>query len=575
MNFLKKIYYKAAPCWWGEGANGENELIRYRRLWKNSVFLLSTFCLLPLIVMTAVNYSQYRRALRHETIQPLSQQTAIMKRGLEFLLEERRFALNFLVQEKTISELTDPQKLAATLQNLKRSFGGFIDLGVIDSKGRQISYEGPYELLDRNYADQDWFHEVNLRGAYVSDMFTGYRNFPHFVIAVKSEEIQHNFFVLRATIDMEMLNQRIHSLSLKPSSDAFLINQKGFMQTPSVNHGNVMQKCAIPVPPYSDSSEVVEQAGENGHPYFLAYSYIQQSPFIFMVVTDSSELNKSWFALRRELFLFLILSVIVILILIVATATYLVSRVREADQKRAALFHEMEYTNKMASIGRLASGVAHEINNPLAIINEKAGLMKDLLTLSGIFPHKERLEAFAESILHSVERCRTITHRLLGFAKHMDLSLETVNLANLIAEVLGFLEKEASYRNLRISIRELNEIPLIQSDRSQLQQVFLNIVNNAFAAVEEGGRIDIELKKENDSFVSIDIADNGCGIPEEYIQHIFEPFFTTKKSYGTGLGLSITYGIVQKLGGRIGVQSKAGEGTTFTVTLPIDKSISG
>jgi len=157
----------------------------------------------------------------------------------------------------------------------------------------------------------------------------------------------------------------------------------------------------------------------------------------------------------------------------------------------------------------------------------------------------------------------------------MDVSMETVNLANLIAEVLGFLEKEASYRNLRISIRELNDIPLIQSDRSQLQQVFLNIVNNAFAAVEDAGCIDIELKKENKMSVSVKIADNGCGIPEEYIQHIFEPFFTTKKSYGTGLGLSITYGIIQKLGGRIGVQSKEGEGTAFTVTLPIDKTVAG
>jgi two-component system NtrC family sensor kinase len=252
---------------------------------------------------------------------------------------------------------------------------------------------------------------------------------------------------------------------------------------------------------------------------------------------------------------------------------YMVNRVREADLKRDALLHNVEYTNKMASIGRLATGVAHEINNPLAIINEKAGLVKDLALRMEDFPQKEKIIKHVDSLLANVERCSTITHRLLGFAKRMDVSLETINLELLIREVLGFLDKEASYRNISVHFHIPEGFPSIQSDRGQLQQVFLNIINNAFAAMKEGGRIDISMREERDEdAVAVIIKDNGHGISREDLPRIFEPFFTTKKEGGVGLGLSITYGIVEKLGGRIGVESAVGQGTEFTVVLPAKKT---
>ena len=560
------------PCEWRSGSESDERLFRYHALWRTTVLLLAVFCLLPLIVMTVVNYSQYERAMKHEMTQPIYRYTSNVKRVIGFLLEERRFALDFIVREKHLEELSSQDKLARLLMNLKKSFGGFVDIGVIDRDGRQISYAGPYELLGKNYADQDWFHEVNLRGVYVSDMFTGYRKFPHFVIAVKCENDHNSFYALRATIDMEILYQRIRSMPLTPSSDAFLINEEGVLQTPSQFYGEVMEKCPLPVPPRSDSTDVREGTDPQNRNLIVAYSYIEESPFIFMVISDATVMAHSWFELRRDLLVFLIVSSIVILLLIVATSTYMVSRVRDADQKRAQIYHEMEYTNKMASIGRLAAGVAHEINNPLAIINEKAGLLKDLLGFTEDFHHKERIGKFADSITSSVERCRTITHRLLGFAKHMDLQMETLNLTRLIEEVLGFLDKEAEFRELAVSIQAPDDLPPIDSDRGQLQQVFLNIINNAFAAVEDKGTIDIRLSVEENGFILTTISDNGCGIPQESLRHIFEPFFTTKKQFGTGLGLSITYGIVQKLGGRIEVKSEIGKGTDFYVYLPLHKN---
>jgi two-component system NtrC family sensor kinase len=153
----------------------------------------------------------------------------------------------------------------------------------------------------------------------------------------------------------------------------------------------------------------------------------------------------------------------------------------------------------------------------------------------------------------------------------MDVQRETISLDGLLREVLGFLEKEAAYREIQIDFNYPEEPPSIVSDRGQLQQVFLNIMNNAFAAVDDGGHIEVGIQRVEGNAVAVSVADDGVGIPEEQLPHIFDPFFTTKKGTGTGLGLSITYGIVQKLGGQIAVKSRVGEGTCFTVTLPIGR----
>jgi len=175
-----------------------------------------------------------------------------------------------------------------------------------------------------------------------------------------------------------------------------------------------------------------------------------------------------------------------------------------------------------------------------------------------------------DSILRSVNRCREITHRLLGFAKRMDVKVETIHLNELLQEVLGFLEKEAFHRNITVNFKLASNLAPIAHDRGQLQQVFLNIINNAFEAVEDGGNITIATRKnetEPDS-VEVAISDDGRGIHPDDQKHIFDPFYSRGKEQGTGLGLSISYGIVAKCGGDIRVESKAGKGSTFTVVLP-------
>jgi signal transduction histidine kinase len=187
--------------------------------------------------------------------------------------------------------------------------------------------------------------------------------------------------------------------------------------------------------------------------------------------------------------------------------------------------------------------------------------------------NQDKLIRIADSILNSVKRCSTITYRLLGFARRIDVQTESIDLRSLMEEVLSFLGKEAEFRNIQVTLKAEEELPPIQSDRGQLQQVFINILNNALAAVSDGGCVEVTITRAGPDTVSLVVEDNGVGIPKKDLSRIFDPFFTTKGSKGTGLGLSITYGIVQKLRGKIEVRSEVGKGTTFTVTLPLERGM--
>jgi two-component system NtrC family sensor kinase len=223
----------------------------------------------------------------------------------------------------------------------------------------------------------------------------------------------------------------------------------------------------------------------------------------------------------------------------------------------------------MASLGRLSAGVAHEINNPLAIINEKAGLMKDLLGLQEDFPGKAKFTSQVDAVLKAVERCRSITHRMLGFARRMDVKIEGLNLNEVIQETSSFLVREAEHRNVGLVLDLDPDLSLIESDRGQLQQVILNILNNALAAIPSQGTISVKTWNQGKEHVGFSVQDNGCGMSDDTLKCIFEPFFTTKRGKGTGLGLSITYGIIKRLGGDVSVQSQEQVGSTFTVLLPV------
>ena len=565
------------PKFWDHldvAAGPYKHLFNFRRIWKMAVILTAGVTLLPLLVLALIDYTVAQRSEEREIHLRTFRLVSNARRTITFFLEERRSAVDFIVRDNDFEALNDPVRLATILENLKEAFGGgFVDLGIIDPLGYQRNYVGPYELRGKDYGGQGWYKEVLERGVYISDVFMGFRNMPHLVVAVRYQSAGGLSYVIRATLDMKRFNDLLSQLEMSGLGDAFIINRKGVLQTPSRLQGNILEKMSLPVPPYSHSTEVFEENHPESSPLIIGYAYIEATPFILMIVEKKAELMKSWYRTRMTLVGFTVASVIIILFVILGVATHLVNNMFEADQKRVMTLHQVEYSNKMATIGRLAAGVAHEINNPLAIINEKVGLIKDLFSMREQRANDDKLLRLADSVIASVDRCATIARRLLRFSRSEEINLRPLDLKETILEVLGFLGKEADYRSISVSVDVPEDLPKIESDSARLQEIFLNIINNAFAAVEDGGHLDISVKSEGE-FIRVTFSDDGCGIPEEDLDRVFEPFFSTKaKRGGTGLGLSITSGLVQELGGTISVQSTVGKGTSFIVLLPfkIDK----
>ena len=244
-------------------------------------------------------------------------------------------------------------------------------------------------------------------------------------------------------------------------------------------------------------------------------------------------------------------------------------KLREAEF-RAKMEQQMIATERLASLGTLAAGVAHEINNPLAVIKESVGWMKLILKKEELadMPRKQDFEMGLDKIEKGVDRSTRITHRLLGFVRKSDSVLAEVNLNELVDEAVQLVNREAANKEIEIVRETETSIDTIWSDLYQLRQVLINLLTNAIDATGPGGRITVILEGTGEE-VALTVRDTGEGIPKENLERIFEPFLTTKPpGKGTGLGLFVTRGIVDKLGGRIEVESQLGQGASFYIKLP-------
>ena len=240
---------------------------------------------------------------------------------------------------------------------------------------------------------------------------------------------------------------------------------------------------------------------------------------------------------------------------------------------------------KLASLGRLAAGLAHELNNPLNTISgfiealERRSRAETLLALKGF----EDFPKFLKIVRSEVDRAASIVRRLLDFARQREPSFELVDLGRLISETISFVDRQANVANQRIVVEPLLRPVEVKADAQMLQQLFLNLLTNALDAIEGGGEVRITVKRgvrgqgsgvreQHADFVEISVGDNGCGIPPENLPKIFDPFFTTKEvGKGTGLGLPICQSIVEQHKGTIEVRSEGvGKGTVVTVRLPLE-----
>ena len=564
---------KLKPRFWDHddaAAGPYRHHFNFRRLWKRSVLATAIVALVPLFIWSLSGYRLNLDTIESELVLRTSQLTSNSWRSVSLFLTERSSVLDFIAHDNSFGALNDPERLAVLLDNLNKRFGGFMDLGLIDSDGMQRMSVGSHRLEGLNYSDRSWFREVLKRGVYIGEVVLGFRNELHLDFAVRRNLPDGSFFVLRAALKPEQFNELIAQFEVGKAGDAFVINHEGVLQTPSRYYGPVLQKIPLEVPEYAAKAQIFKNKSAENEPVAVGYAYIPETPFILMIIKHSGELVQPWYKTRWAFTAILATSILAILLVTLAVATHLVDQIHEADQERVNTLHQVEYASKMVSLGRLASGVAHEINNPLAIINEKAGHIKDIFTLSETYKQDPKLIGLVDSVIATVKRCAEVTKGLLDFARHLNVSRQTINLIEIINEVKGVLAKEAEYRCIAVEVDVADGIPAFESDRGKLEQIFFNLFNHAFAAMKDGGRLKIGAKRADDDFISITFSDSSRGIPEAELRNIFEPFFYSKSgASGTGLGLSVTYALVQEVGGDINVQSQLGNGTRFNIRVPL------
>ena len=367
------------------------------------------------------------------------------------------------------------------------------------------------------------------------------------------------------------VSQLLSKIAIGKGESIFIADTSDLLKNPASYCESVQKKIISSLPENDTESQTFQIKNDVGQPLIVGRIKIPKTSLLLVIIQNEETLLAGWRAPWIKLAGFYGVGILVILVMVLATATYVINKIHVADEQRIMDLHQMEYHNKMTSMGRLSAGIAHEINNPLSIINEKIGLIKDLLVYQPDDLPMARLVTLLDAVAAPIKRCGNITHRLLNFGRHTKTHFEPVDLSQILYDIIDLLKKEAEFRAIDIYTKFPDKLPEITSSKGNLEQIFLNVMNNAFTAMQSGGRLDIEVSNTHPDHVVILFEDTGCGIPQKDIQYVFEPFFSSKSTgTGTGLGLSVTYALVKELGGKISVTSAEEKGTRFIIELPLE-----
>jgi two-component system NtrC family sensor kinase len=551
----------------------------YRPLIRNIVVTIITVSLVPMVLVSSTLYIQFRDSFREKVNDHLGELLHKHQQNIDNFLQERLTDIRLMAVRYGHERLKDPEFLQRNLRLLQQEYGNvFVDLGVVDGSGNQEAYAGPFKLARAFYGEAPWFREV-LRGEFVvSDVFLGLRGLPHFIVAVRSVEGGVPW-VLRATIDFVAFNTLVDGIRIGRTGFAFILNREGVLQTtpasrpyaPGITDSAYAKNLWKAFANVTGDIRILRQPDADGRDNIFAGTFLKGGEWLLIYQQSAADafadLDRS-FAVTTIL---MALGTAAVVIMALALSRRMVQRIARIDEEKKLMNEKVVETGKLASIGELAAGVAHEINNPVAIMVEEAGWIGDLLAEEE-FAESRNLAEFKralEQIRTQGRRCKEITHKLLSFARKTSEKIQEIQVNELLQELLAISAQRAKYSLVEVDTRFADGLPPVRMPVAELQQVFLNLINNALDAMENrGGRLTLSTRLEN-GFVVTEVSDTGAGIPAPYLHRIFDPFFTTKAvGKGTGLGLSICYGIVNKAGGRIEVQSTVEVGSTFSVFLP-------
>lgn len=554
----------------------------YRSLARKMTTLVLVVSVTPLLLVSGVILYEFQTSYKEKVYAHLGEVVEKHRQNIATFLDEKLNEVRYLGKSLCDNQINDVTALQNRLEVFQRVFApAFVDLGVVDAQGIQIAYVGPFKLDKAQYSDADWFKKASNSEYFISDVFLGLRGLPHFIIAVRE-----NWFgkptIIRATIDFVAFNNLVEKIRIGATGFAFILNRNGELQT-KTSFENLPQKG-----PYrnflgirqEDGTMVhtVEKIDASGQKNIYVAAFLKNGDWLLVYQQRAYDAFSDLRRTRNIAFVIIMIGGIGIVTMALLLSHWMISRMAQADRDKEMMDKQVIETGKLASIGELAAGIAHEINNPVAIMVEEAGWIEDLLEEED-FKKGKNLDEFQRALKQirvQGHRCKDITHNLLSFARKTDGKVKKLQLNALIEEMVRLSSQRAKFGNVAIETDLKVDLPLIDASEIELQQVFLNLINNALDAMEKGGgTLKITTHVENgEKFhgVVVDITDTGPGIPKVNLSKIFDPFFTTKPvGKGTGLGLSICYGIINKMGGEVSVDSILGEGTTFHLHFPLPK----
>ena len=545
---------------------------------RNMVLIVIVVSFVPMLLVSGMILHQYSISYHEKLYAHLKEVVHRHAQDIDTFLNERLNNLQFLLDSCQEEALLDESVLQERLFQLQQKYESeFEDLGVINENGVQIAYAGRFSLEKAQYADAKWFQEAFAKPYYISDVFLGLRSRPHFIVAVKAFH-QDRYYLLRSTINFEIFNSLAENLRIGKTGFAFILNREGEFQTkphydmlPSKKSYMDFIKAGKKAKHGIYIGEIQDSAGLNKAIYLAAL--LKNEDWILVFQQQKKEAFSDLIRTQIVAAVILLLGALLIVTMNVVLFHKVISHMTEVDREKEMMNRQIIETGKLASVGRLAAGTAHEINNPVAIMVQEAGWISDLLEEEEFRDGKnlEEIQRALKQIGIQGKRCKEITHKLLSFARTSDTEIQNLQINEIIKEVVAISDK-ASYTGISIHTHLDDSVPVIYGSQTEIQQVLLNLMNNALYALgKDGGKIDITTRLAG-RFVLIMVEDDGPGIPKANLDRIFDPFFTTKPvGEGNGLGLSICFGIIQRMGGNIHVRSTVDVGTRFEIRLPLKK----
>lgn len=524
----------------------------FKSAWRAVVASLLCAAFIPLIVIGGGMYHYAATVIQDKTLEGLRTEVAHHRKVVDRFLWERVRDLELLSETLGFNALKRQDVLTETFMALQARLPAFIDLGVIDAGGRHLAYVGPYDLISKTYGDAPWFRALSDRRTYISDIFTGHRGAPHFIIAVKAGDAGAAW-ILRATVNTAYFHDLISETARNLGGEAFMVNREGRFQVCGPDRGRPMDPSGLEgIGPFED----VRISMENGR--LLAGVWQEAVPWMSGVSVERATVFKALHRVRFMGLMVLLIAGIAIVATVLLTTDFLVSRLESSRRSLRFLDQQLRTCNRMAGAIQMSGGFFRDIRDGVANIDASAALIRDR-TADG------EIRATAEAIRSELSRIRKTMDRFTGLTAAREPVIGELNLNEVLDEQVDLFDGELRHAKIRI-VRQYGQIPPIRSDLYSLQQVFQNLLLNAVAAVGSDGVVTLSTESTPEG-VRATVADNGPGIPSENVDRVFEPLFTTRPG-ASGLGLTVCEEALKKLGGAISVKSAPGSGTAFTVTLP-------